>query len=69
MFIEERHDRIEYVRGEVAELAIPDEVRLHCLEGQYQSLFAAALIELQNAGDQLAPIFAFIDLSVTPTPP
>lgn len=36
LFIEERRDRIEYLRGEVAQLAIPDNVRVHFLEGQYR---------------------------------
>src|SRR5215472_12785596 len=61
LFIEARHDRMEYLRSEVASRSLPDNVRVHCVEGRYEDIFRRQLSSVQQAGRQLAPTFAFVD--------
>jgi three-Cys-motif partner protein len=61
LFIEERGDRIEYLRSEVSRLSLPDNVHVMCEHGRYETLFRRRLDEIRTAGNRLAPTFAFVD--------
>jgi three-Cys-motif partner protein len=61
LFIEERHDRIERLREEVAKLQLPPQVQVHFVEGRFEDVFTGLLDEIESSGAQLAPTFAFID--------
>ncbi len=61
LFIEERGDRIEHLRREVAAVPRPDSVKIHIEHGRYQDVFSGQLAQLQGSGKQLAPTFAFVD--------
>jgi len=60
-FIEERHDRIEYLRSEVSRLRSSDLVRVHFHEGQFDAEVTRFLDDADSVSRQAAPIFAFID--------
>jgi three-Cys-motif partner protein len=61
LFIDERADRVEYLREEVEKLELPANVQVDILHGTYQDIFRRRLDELQQAGQRLAPTFAFVD--------
>jgi three-Cys-motif partner protein len=61
LFIEERHDRVEHLRTEVAKLDLPENVQVEIAEGRYEALFRKELDDLQQAGKQIAPTLAFVD--------
>lgn len=61
LFIEERHDRIERLREEVAKLKLPSQVQVRLEEGRFEAVFTGLLDEIESSGAQLAPTFAFID--------
>jgi three-Cys-motif partner protein len=61
LFIEEREDRVDHLRQEVAKLTLPPNVRVITRHGTYQETFGPLLAELQQAGRRLAPTFAFVD--------
>jgi three-Cys-motif partner protein len=61
LFIEERRDRIEYLREEVAALHLPAQVDVHFEEGRFEDVFTGLLDNIESSGAQLAPTFAFID--------
>jgi len=60
-FIEERPDRVEHLRSEIAGLDIPKNVKVNVEEGRYEDIFRRGLDELQAAGKSIAPTFAFVD--------
>lgn len=61
LFIEERHDRIEHLREEVAKLDLPAQVTVHLQEGRFEDVFTGLLDDIEPSGAQLAPTFGFID--------
>jgi three-Cys-motif partner protein len=61
LFIEERRDRIEYLRSEVGQLTVPDQVQVLCEEGRFEDVFTGLIDGIESRGAQLAPTFAFID--------
>lgn len=61
LFIEEREDRVDHMRQEIAAVAIPDNVKVHIEHGRYEDAFRARLEDIRDARRQLAPTFAFID--------
>jgi len=61
LFIEEREDRAERLKAEVSALTIPDTIKWEVIAGNFQEVFGGEIKELQEAGKQLAPTFAFVD--------
>jgi three-Cys-motif partner protein len=61
LFIEERSDRIEHLREEVAKLMLPPQVEVRFEEGRFEDVFTGLLDDIQSRGAQMAPTFAFID--------
>ncbi len=61
LFIEEREDRIEHLRAEVAVLKLPSQVRVLVEEGRFEDVFTGLLDGIESRGARLAPTFAFID--------
>ena len=61
LFIEEREDRVEHLRVEVANLALPPNVVVEIVHGAYQNVLRTNLAELREAGRTLAPTFMFVD--------
>ena len=60
-FIEERHDRVEYLRNELAQLSLPPNVHI---DGVHEGSFDKVMRGILNgipATSGLAPTFAFID--------
>jgi three-Cys-motif partner protein len=59
-FIEKRHDRYEYLRGEVAKLTLrPKEIQI--IEGSFSEEFPTLVERLKLQFGHLPPTFAFID--------
>jgi three-Cys-motif partner protein len=61
LFIEEREDRAKRLEAEVSALTVPDNVKWEVIAGNFQEVFGGEIKELQEAGKQLAPTFAFVD--------
>ncbi|MGO9490386.1 MAG: three-Cys-motif partner protein TcmP [Solirubrobacteraceae bacterium] len=61
LFIEERKDRIEQLRDEIAKLSLPCQVRVVVEEGRFEDVFTVLLDGIESRGTKLAPTFAFID--------
>lgn len=61
LFIEERRDRVEFLREEVGRLKLPGNVKVYIEEGRYEDIFGKRLKELRQEGKQLAPTFTFVD--------
>lgn len=61
VFIEERKDRIEHLRSEIAQLDLPDQVKVHPVHGHYGAEFKGLLDDLASKGQALAPTFVFVD--------
>jgi three-Cys-motif partner protein len=61
IFIEERADRIENLRKEIATRALPSQVRVRVIHGSYDSEFKELLDDVAGRGQALAPTFAFLD--------
>lgn len=61
LFIEERPDRIEHLREEVAALNPPEQVHVQFETGRFEDVFTGLLDSIESSGAQLAPTFAFID--------
>jgi three-Cys-motif partner protein len=61
LFIEEREDRVDHLRSEVAKLTLPPNVTVDIQLGTYQARFKPLLEQLQRTGGRAAPTFAFID--------
>lgn len=61
LFIEEREDRADHLRSEIAKITLPDNVKVHLRQGRYEDIFGNQLLEIRSEGKQLAPTFAFVD--------
>ena len=61
LFIDDRADRVDYLRKEIEQLELPANIQVDVQHGTYQEIFRRRLDELQQAGQRLAPTFAFID--------
>jgi three-Cys-motif partner protein len=61
LFIEEREDRVQHLRDEVAAIELPPNVAVNIQLGTYEAVFRRRLDEIQQAGQRLAPTFAFVD--------
>jgi three-Cys-motif partner protein len=61
LFIEERADRIEHLRSEIAKLTLPDNIKVDVQHGRYEDIFGSHLQAIRAQGRQLAPTFAFVD--------
>jgi three-Cys-motif partner protein len=61
LFIEERLDRVDHLRREIAKLELPANVKVQIEHGRYEAKFRSELEALQEEGKQLAPSFAFVD--------
>src|SRR2546422_3191119 len=48
LFIEERRDRVDYLRSEVGKLSLPDNVRVDVEHGRYEAIFGSRLRALQE---------------------
>jgi three-Cys-motif partner protein len=60
-FIEERHDRVEHLEGQIAALTLPPNVHVAPVhEGSFDDVMGDMLDEIPSAS-ALAPTFAFID--------
>jgi len=61
LFIEERRDRVDHLRSEIAKLTLPDNVKIDVQHGRYEDVFGNRLQAIRAEGHQLAPTFAFVD--------
>jgi three-Cys-motif partner protein len=61
LFIDDRADRINHLKGEIGKLVLPINVQVDVQLGTYQEAFRRRLDQLQQSGQRLAPTFAFID--------
>jgi three-Cys-motif partner protein len=61
LFIEERADRCESLKAEVAKLKLPKNVKVRIINKTYEEAFTELLDVLDAADKSLAPTFAFID--------
>jgi three-Cys-motif partner protein len=61
LFIDERVDRVAHLEHELAQLALPPNVKVHVATGRFEDLFTSELDAIQAQGSSLAPTFAFID--------
>src|SRR2546425_506747 len=59
LFIEERRDRVDHLRSEIARIVLPNNVQLQ--HGRYEDIFGARLQSIRAQGKELAPTFAFVD--------
>ncbi|KAF0246798.1 MAG: hypothetical protein FD180_328 [Planctomycetota bacterium] len=60
-FIEEREDRLEQLRKELAARTIPSHFRVIADSGRFHEKFSAVLNSIDEGNGALAPTFAFID--------
>ncbi len=60
-FIEEREDRLNHLRSELANLKTPPEFKIFTESGKFHEKFGQMLDSIGHAKDSLAPTFAFID--------
>lgn len=61
LFIEERADRAENLRQEVAKLDLPGNFRVEVESSQFEPTVTKILDDLDKEGKGLAPTFAFVD--------
>jgi three-Cys-motif partner protein len=60
-FIEEKTDRADYLKEEVAKLSFPKRFRVNVEQGKFATKLGEALDELDKERNQIAPTFALID--------
>lgn len=61
-FIESDPRRAARLNEEIAKLGkLPEQVKLHVIEGSFQDKFGEVLDDIERRGAQLAPTFAFVD--------
>ncbi len=60
-FIEERSDRLEHLKQELARLSLPANFRVVADSGRFDEKFDSVLASIEAGGESLAPTFAFID--------
>lgn len=61
LFVEERVDRAENLRQEVAKLSLPSNFRVHVESSKFEPTVTKILDDLDKEGKGLAPAFAFVD--------
>jgi three-Cys-motif partner protein len=61
LFIEERVDRVDHLRSEIARLELPDNVKVDFQHGRYEDVFGSHVRAIRAEGHELAPTFAFVD--------
>ena len=61
IFIDEREDRIEHLRKEIASMATPSNFVFHIQVAQFEETICEILDNLESKNLNLAPTFAFID--------
>lgn len=60
-FIEERDDRLEHLKQELAKLTLPSRFKVTADSGRFHEKCGSVLASIEGDGKQLAPTFAFID--------
>jgi len=60
-FIEEREDRLNHLRTELASLTVPPQFKVISESGKFHEKFGQMLDSIGHTKDSLAPTFAFID--------
>ena len=61
LFIEQNRDRVARLRTEVANLRLPDNVKVFIKEGRFEEEFGEVVDGIRAGGKRLPPTFAFID--------
>ena len=61
LFIEQNHDRYEYLKELLAQRTLPATAKYHIYEGNFDETLTGLLKQLEDQQSQLAPTFAFID--------
>jgi len=61
IFIEEREDRLEHLRGLIHDMLLPEKFNVNLVHGQYETNIEQVLNQLERDNLNLAPTFAFID--------
>jgi three-Cys-motif partner protein len=61
IFVDERKDRVDNLKKEIATLKLPNNFKVHSEEGQFSFVVTNILDEIEKANHSLAPTFAFID--------
>jgi three-Cys-motif partner protein len=61
LFIEERSDRADHLKGELAKLDCPDHFKIKVEQGLFAEKLGKVLNELEADRSQIAPTFALID--------
>ena len=60
-FIEERDDRLAYLKQELAAISVPAHFKVTAESGRFHESFGSVLASIEAAENDLAPTFAFID--------
>jgi three-Cys-motif partner protein len=61
IFIDERQDRIEHLRSEIASMSIPSNFSIYVEVSEFEKTVGQILYDLKSKNLNLAPTFAFID--------
>jgi three-Cys-motif partner protein len=61
IFVDERKDRIDNLKKEIATLNLPNTFKVHPEEGQFAQVTTSILDEIEKENHALAPTFAFVD--------
>ena len=61
LFIDERCDRIDYLKAEIDQITLPKNFHIFTENNQFDKSLTDVLDKLANKGLKLAPTFAFID--------
>lgn len=61
LFIEHNRARVEHLRRELDAVALPDNVSVQLIEGEFETTFGGLVDDITERGDRLVPTFAFID--------
>lgn len=60
-FIDKDKDRIEHLKFEISQKALPANIKTHPLHTDFESALDAMFAHVKGKGTQLAPTFAFVD--------
>jgi three-Cys-motif partner protein len=61
LFVDERTDRIDHLKGEIAHIVLPENFTVISKAGEFEIEFQELLSKHKEKGEHLAPTFAFID--------
>ena len=61
LFTDERTDRIEHLRSELAGLSLPGTFSIDAEVGRFDQVFVPLLEDIEKSGSHLAPAFVFVD--------